>query len=123
MKSIISFLGGAAIWAAGHLGVLSFLSPTVQGVVTVVAAAAAVLGARGAIAPVNAALTAKLLDILPKGLKTILGAVLAVVTYVLSPEVVGQIPPKVVSILMVISTILIALGVTHQAAVNAVKTQ
>lgn len=121
MKSIFAFLGGAAVWAAGHLGVLSFLSPTVQAVVTVVGAAAGVIGARGAIAPANAALTAKLLDILPTGIKTVLGAVLALVAYLLSPDVVGMLAPKLVSILMVVSTLLIALGVTHAAAANAVR--
>lgn len=124
MKGIISLLGGAAVWAAGHLGILSsvlHVSPTVQSVLGVAGAVVGVLGGRTAIAPQNAVVTANLLGILGSGWKTGLGAILAAVTFLLSPEVAATISPALAQVLTVISAILIALGVTHAGAANAIK--
>lgn len=126
MKAIATFLGGAATWAIGHLGVLTavaphIVTPAVSGIIAAVGAVVGIVGGRAAVAPANAAATAALLDILPKGIKTVLGAVLALITYALSPDVVGVLSPKLASVLMTISALLVALGITHAAAVNAVK--
>lgn len=112
MKGILTLLGGAAVWATAHLG----LHGTVGNVVQAVGAVSGIVGARVAIAPQNAAATLKVLGVLPTGVKTVLGAVLALVTYLLSPAVVGSLSPQVASILMTVSAILIALGITHAAA-------
>ena len=119
MKSLITFLGGAAIWAGVHLAGLPFLPPAIHAGIEVAAGAAAVLGARGAITPANAAQTAAVLGVLGAGWKTALGALLAVVTFFLSPDVVGMLSPMLVQILTVVAALLMALGITHAAATNA----
>lgn len=118
MKSVIGLIGGALVWAAGHIGLLP-VHGTAAAIVTAAGATAAVLSGRAAIAPANAVATAAVLDVLGSKWKTVAGAVLAVITYLLSPAVAGMLSPQLVSILTVVSTILIALGVTHAAAVNA----
>jgi len=110
---IATFLGGLVLWLASQVGVLGLLPHNVQTVLTIVAGALTAIGIRAA-SP-NTAISSAL-DKLGQGWKTVAGALLAALGYVVDPSVAGGLPPSTAHVLQVVGVILTALGLYHAQA-------
>lgn len=119
MKDVLSFVGGLAAWAVGNLGgALSFLPHAAQVGIQAVGGILAILGVRSAAVNPSTGLQ-HALDTMGSGWKTITGCIIAMLGYLLSPDVTGTLSPGFAATLQTIGTILAALGVYHAAAKKA----
>ena len=122
MGSILTFLGGVATWAVSQLtGVLSFLPSGAQLAVKAVAGLLTVLGIRSAATNPSQTVVDWLNNNVGKGWKTVVGALGAVLSYLLSPDAAGVLSANVSHILTVVFTALTALGLYHAQASAALK--
>lgn len=119
MKNVLSFVGGLAGWAVGNLGgALSFLPHGAQVGIQAVGGVLAILGIRSAVVNPSAGFQ-HALDTMGSGWKTVTGCIIAILGYLLSPDVFGTLQPGFAAVLQTVGTVLAALGVYHAAAKKA----
>ena len=117
---MLQFVAGVVGWVVGQLGgAFSFLPHAVQVGLQAVAGLLTVLGIRSASSDPSATLKGWL-DHLPSGIKTALGALVWVVGALLSPDVFHTLSPSVAGIVQTVGQVLMALGLYHAAANQAV---
>ena len=114
---MVAFLLGLVAWVAANLAGFAGLSPKLQ---AIIAGLGVVLGLFGIhSAPGEPSPLVLLLDKLGTGWKTIVGAVVGVLGYLLSPEVFGTLSPGFAHTLMVIGSVLAGFGLFHRQAKTA----
>lgn len=112
MKNVLSFVAGIVGWLVSQTSLLAILPKAVQPLVAPIAALLALLGIRTAsTSPVTDALNK-----LGQGWKTIVGAIVAVIGYLLDPAVLGTLPASWAKTLQVVGVILGAIGLYHAQA-------
>ncbi len=117
---MLSFVAGVVGWVVSQLGgAFSFLPHGVQIGLQAVTGLLTVLGIRSASSDPSAVLKGWL-DKLPSGIKTALGALVWVTGVLLSPDVYGTLSPHVAGVVEVVGQVLMALGLYHAAAKQAV---